>query len=246
MEFKERTKAPAKSNKNYYSKENLFYPTYTNQCTWYCWGRQLELGISEKDLKKNLPTSNAENWAHDTKYPVYQFPRVGDILCYKAGKYHHAADGEGHVATVEKVYDNGDIDISESGATMKFQYRKVKKPYKFYLNFKHAKNYKFDGFIHLQDYDSKWIIGDYITLKQKYVRKSPKVDGSKNKVKYNTLLSGTKAKCNKTANGYARYKKGVIVYLTEFKYDDKGNLWGRENNYWLCVNDSSGDQVKKI
>ena len=242
--FKMRLLPPEKSNKNYYSKTNVFYPTYVDNCTWYCWGRQLELGVPSAELKKKLPTSNAENWYHDTTFDKCSFARVGDIICYSAGKRHHADDGAGHVATVEHVYDNGDIIISESGSNMKFKTRTLKKPYKFYLNVKHKNNYKLDGFIHIQDYVSEWVEGVYSVLKKKYVRTSPEVN--KNKVKYKTLSSTDKLLCVKTTTGYAQFKKGANLYLTEFVYDNKGNLWGKYNNYYICVLDSTGKQVKKV
>lgn len=242
MQFVERTKAPAKNNKNYYSTENPFYPDFVNNCTWYAWGRQLELGVPVKELLDKLPTSNAENWSHDTKYPVFSFPRVGDIGCYKGGKYHKASDGPGHVFVVEEVYDDGSILISESGTNMKFQTRKIKPPYKYYLKSKYK--YTFEGFIHVRDYDSEWVEANYKTLKQKYVRTSPKVDN--NKVKYSKLPPAAKINCNKGVNGYARFKKGVALHLIDFEYDNEGNIWGKNNNYWLCVKDKTGKQVKKI
>ena len=243
MQFTERTSAPAKTNKNYYSDKNPFYSKYVNNCTWYCWGRQLELGVKEASLKKNLPTSNAENWYHYTGFEKSSKPHVGDIIAYSAGKRHHAADGEGHVAIVERVYTNGNIFISESGSNMKFKTRTLKPPYKFYLNVKHKSNYKLDGFIHIQDYEEKWLEGNYITNKEKYVRKTPEVT-SKNKVKYKVLSDKTFYVKDKL--GYAKFKKSVELYLSEFKKDKKGNIWGKYNIYWICVEDSSGDQVRKV
>lgn len=244
MEFIERTKAPAKNNKSYYGKENIFYPNYVDNCTWYAWGRQLELGVDFLTLMVNLPTSNAENWYKETSFQKCSFARVGDIGCYKCGKYHKASDGAGHVFIVEKVYDDKSIDISESGVNMKFKTRHLKYPYKYYLKSKYE--YTFEGFIHIQDYDDPYFINDgvYKTLKQKYVRTTPEV--ANNKVKYKSLPNSVKSGCNKTALGYARYKKDTILHLNEFRYDNKGNLWGRNNNYWLCVKDDSGKQVKKV
>lgn len=243
MKFVERKKAPAKSDKNWYSKKNPFYPSFVDNCTWYCWGRQLELGVPEAELKKKLPTSNAENWYKDTGFEKSQVARVGDIGVYHCGKYHKASDGAGHVFTVERVYENKSIDISESGSNMKFQFRHIAYPYKYYLNSKYK--YTFDGFIHIQDYEqSGWLPGDYITLKQKYLRTSPEVKTT-NKVKYKNLTTNAKAKCIKDSLGYARYKIGVKINIKEFKYDNKGNLWGRTNTLWVCVQDSTGNQVKQ-
>lgn len=247
MEFVERTKAPAKNNKNYYSKENPFYPSYVDNCTWYCWGRQLELGVDPLLLKQKLPTSNAENWYHDTTFEKCKFPRVGDIGCYKGGVYHKSSDGPGHVFTVEEVFDNGDIRISESGTNMKFKTRVIKPPYKYYL----ATNYKytFEGFIHIQDYDLKWEVGNYKALKSKYLRTSPEV--ANNKYKWKKLTNNGKSNCTKDALGYAKTIIGNIYKFLEFKYDKKGNIWGKTTNgkngfLWICVRDDTGDQMKKV
>lgn len=89
-----------------------------------------------------------------------------------------------------------------------------------------------------------WPLGDYVTLYQKYLRTSPKVSAT-NKAKYKNLSASCKAKCNKDALGYARYKVGATINIKEFQFDKKGNKWGRTNTLWLCVRDSNGDQVKK-
>ena len=244
--FIPRTEAPNKSNINYYSSNNPFYPKYENNCTWYCWGRQLELGVSEKDLEKNLPQSNAENWFNESKFEKHSYPSVGDIGCYRAGKYHVSKDGAGHVFTVEYVYSDGSIMISESGTKMKFKTRVIKPPYKYYLSGTNSKNYVFEGFIHIKNYNQdEWVIGDYKLLFQKYLRKTPEVK-SNNKVKWYNLTAQAQSKTIKDKLGYAKYKIGAKVHIKEFKYDNKGNLWGRTNTLWLCVHDSSGNQVIKV
>lgn len=240
MEFVERTTAPSKDNKNYYSDINPFFPKYVDNCTWYCWGRQLELGVSKTALKKKLPTTNAENWYKDTLFEKGEIPKVGAIGCYSCGKRHHAADGMGHVFIVEKVYPDKSIDITESGTNMKFKKRHIKYPYNIY--FKSKYKYTFDGFIYPQKYDEKFTEGLYITLKEKYARTSPEVK-SGNKVKYNTIVERSLYKKDKL--GYAKFKINDTLYLDEFTMDKKGNTWGKFGYYWLCVNDSTGDQVKK-
>ena len=241
--FIPRTEAPKKDNKFYYSKLNPFYPKYVDNCTWYAWGRLLELGI---DPTGKLPQSNAENWFNETKFEKYSYPRVGDIGCYRAGKYHYSKDGMGHVFVVEYVYPNGNILISESGTNMKFKTRTLKPPYKFYLNVSNKKNYVLEGFIHSKDYEQdEWNPGDYKVLFQKYLRKSPEVNAT-NKYKYANLTPNAKKKCLKDKLGYAKYKIGAEINIKQFKYDKKGNLWGRTNALWVCVCDSTGKQVKKI
>lgn len=241
-EYKERKKAPKKTNENYYSDKNIFYPDFVKNCTWLCEGRELELGIPRKELLDKLPTSNAENWAHDTKYPVNQYAQVGDIICFSCGKRHYSKDGMGHVGVIEHKYEDWSIDVINSGVNMGFQRVHIKYPYKIWIKSKYK--YTFDGCIHIRDYASEWVEANYKTLKQKYVRKTPEV--SNNKVKYNKIPASMKINCNKTTGGYARCKKGIVMHLTEFKYDVKGNLWGKWNNLWICVNDKTGNQVKKI
>lgn len=247
MNFVPRTEAPNKANIYYYSSSNPFYPKYVDNCTWYAWGRELELGIDPKELKKKLPTSNAENWFNDSTFEKHSYPSEGDIGCYRAGKLHYSKDGAGHVFVVEYVYADGSIMISESGTKMKFKTRIIKPPYKYYLSSTNAKNYVFEGFIHLQDYvQDEWIEDcNYKLLFQKYLRKTPEVKAN-NKCLWVNLNENAKKKCIKDKLGYARYKIGSTVNIKEFQYDKKGNLWGRTNTLWFCVHDSTGNQVKKV
>lgn len=90
-----------------------------------------------------------------------------------------------------------------------------------------------------------WETGDYRVLYHKYLRTSPEVKAN-NKCKYNNLSANAKNKCIKDALGYAKYKIDASINIKEFKTDSKGNIWGRTNTLWLCVEDSSGKQVKKI
>ena len=91
---------------------------------------------------------------------------------------------------------------------------------------------------------STWEPGDYITLQHKYLRYTPEVITT-NKCKYKNLSANAKKKCISDNNGYARYKIGAEINIKEFRTDNKGNIWGRTNTLWLCVQDSSGAQVKK-
>ena len=67
-----------------------------------------------------------------------------------------------------------------------------------------------------------------------------------NKCKYKDLSATAQKKCIKDKLGYAKYKIGANINIKEFKRDNKANLWGRTNTLWVCVKDSSGDQVKKV
>ena len=90
-----------------------------------------------------------------------------------------------------------------------------------------------------------WEKGNYRVLYHKYLRSTPEVKTG-NKVKYNNLTDNAKKKCIKDTLGYAKYKIDAEVNIKEFKKDSKGNIWGRTNTLWLCVEDKSGKQVKKV
>lgn len=87
-----------------------------------------------------------------------------------------------------------------------------------------------------------WEIGKtYTSLKGKYVRKSPKV--ATNKVLYKNI-DISKDKYCPDKSGYAKTRIGVSFKFTDYKTDSKGNIWGKLNTCWVCVEDSSGAQFK--
>ena len=97
----------------------------------------------------------------------------------------------------------------------------------------------------LVDPSKEWKVGTYRVLYHKYLRTSPEVK-TNNKEKYKDLSATAKSKCIKDNFGYAKYKIGVTIKLNEFKTDTKGNIWGRTNTLWVCVEDSSGHQVQIV
>lgn len=254
MAFTERKLQPKKDNKNYYSNYNYFYPQWVDECTWYVLGRCLEIGISRDELYKKLPHTNAENWYNDSKYHKQKQAEAGCIIVYSAGKVHHAADGMGHVAFVEHVYDDGRIRITESGHNMKFKSRILKPPYNYYLNVPNKQNYKLDGFVKVIASDIKPIVdtdfkaGDTVELLyEKYFRTSPEVINGKknNKYPYSKLTPNAKKYSHPDKQGYAKYNKGARVTINEVKKDNKGNIWLRTNSLWFCGEDKTGKQAKK-
>lgn len=97
------------------------------------------------------------------------------------------------------------------------------------------------------DLPNTWTKGTYTTLKAKYVRTSPEVinGANTNKVHYDKITNKVnKAKCYADKEGYAKTKIGEKFELTEFVSDSKGNIWGRLQYSWICVQDSTGNQVK--
>ena len=252
MTYTERYKKPSKDNKNYYSDYNYFYPKWENQCTWYVLGRLLELGANRAELYKKVPQTNAENWFNDAKFPKQQEAEAGCYIVWSAGKTHHAADGMGHVAYIEHKYPDKSIRITESGAKMKFKTRILQYPYKFYLNVPHKENYKYDGCVKVINVepDNYFVEGqEYETTNKKYLRYDHCTGN--NKVHYKNLSAAAQKKCDNVA-GYARTKIGSKYKFHEFATDSKGNIWGRTTpdgrsyKIWICVEDSTGKQVKKV
>lgn len=103
----------------------------------------------------------------------------------------------------------------------------------------------YDYLVGNKSFNNEWEKGTYRLLKDKYVRTSPEV--ANNKVKYNSLMKSIKENCVKDSFGYAKWKTGKTIDLSDFVYDKKGNLWGKRvglnTDLWICVNDSSGNQV---
>jgi len=79
-------------------------------CTWYAYGRLLELGYKKSDI--NALTGQANQWANQAKnskenFRVDQTPQLHSIAQSDTLNY-------GHVAVVEAVNNDGTINISES------------------------------------------------------------------------------------------------------------------------------------
>ena len=140
MNFIPRDKAPAKTNKFYYTNINKYvkngYPL--PNCTCYAYGRAYEVLNKQPDL----PTANAKNWYASTKhYKKDKEPSVGSIICFGKGK-----SGKGHVAFVE-YFDKKTKAIKTSNSAYKgtlFYMQTLKPPYNF-------GTYEFQGFIHIID-----------------------------------------------------------------------------------------------
>ncbi len=141
--FVPRLKAPAKSNKYYYSDLNKYerFGYGMPNCTAYAWGRAYEIMGYEPDLSLN----DADTWWSYNKtnkaYPYGQKPKVGAIACW------NYTTGGGHVAVVEKIED-GEITFSNSaygGQT-------------FYLTYADVDDY--NGGI----YNSTWVFKGYIYI----------------------------------------------------------------------------------
>lgn len=158
MKFVARTTAPSATNKYYIKAGKGGYNrameinTKTHSCLPNCvamaHGRWLESQKQTNYSKYDkLPTGNAENYYPYTKdgYKRGKTPKLGAIICWRKGKAGVASDGAGHVAFVEKVYDNGDVLTSNSAYGGSRYYTKV---YKKANNYYMGANYTFQGFIY--------------------------------------------------------------------------------------------------
>lgn len=139
--FVERTTAPSKSSKYYYS-DNIFYTSGYGlpNCTCYAWGRFYELS----GQKPKLCTRNAENWYNYTEdgYKRGKTPKLGAVIVWSKGVIGKGGDGAGHVAIVEKIYDDGSILTSNSAYSGTLFYtKKISNTYA-------LSGYNFEGFIY--------------------------------------------------------------------------------------------------
>lgn len=146
--FKKRTKSPDENNR-YYIKTtyhgfnkciliNALTGSCLPNCTGYAYGRFME--CQDNVYTCNLSRGNAENWyGYNDGYERGQTPKLGAVICWSDSA------GAGHVAIVEKVYDNGDIDTSNSAYGGSYYYnKKLKKSNNYYM----GRTYSFQGFIY--------------------------------------------------------------------------------------------------
>lgn len=99
------------------------YANVLDNCVGYANGRYNE-SINDPDLKgvvkafKYQLTCNAENFIESAKrqgLKISSTPIEGSIMVWQKGATLNGGDGAGHVAFVERVYDDGSIMTSESG-----------------------------------------------------------------------------------------------------------------------------------
>lgn len=91
----------ANLNSTAYSSSNMYYPNYTGECTWYCWGRAYEK--SGKSLSFNGSNNGAQwyanvNTSNVTKRSASSGPVKNSIASFSGG-----SSGNGHVIFVEDV-----------------------------------------------------------------------------------------------------------------------------------------------
>lgn len=222
-----RTTAPSASN-DYYrhtsagGKNNCILiggGSVLPNCVGYAWGRAYEeLGTAPK-----LSRRNAEDWYGYTAdgYQRGKTPRAKSIICWRAGATGKGSDGAGHVAFVEKVYANGDIETSNSayGGT-RFYTKKLTKA----SGYSMGGNFVFQGFIYLP---VGYVVGQTYTLQDNMnVRKGP---GTSHAIKQVSELTADGKKHATKTSGGATLKKGTEVTCLEISGD-----WMRIPSGWVC------------
>ena len=113
--FTPRTTAPKKTDRHYYSNENIYFAEGHGMpnCVCLAFGRLYEL----TDKRPTALAGQPEDWfalAQQAGMKTGQTPKLGAIACWKKGQVKNPKDGTGHVATVEAVYDNGDFESGNS------------------------------------------------------------------------------------------------------------------------------------
>lgn len=124
--FTKRLTAPSSTDKYYihYTKGGYNTCIIVNEstgsvmpnCVGYAQGRLLEI-LQMTKVNWSLPACNAEDWydkAQENGLQVGQTPKLGAVVCWRAGSTHNGSDGAGHVAVVEEIKSNGDIVVSNS------------------------------------------------------------------------------------------------------------------------------------
>ena len=113
-------------------------------CTCYAWGRFWEIADTEHDYsnRPTLSTGNAEDWYSFSSdgYERGQDPRLGAVICFADGPF----SGEGHVAIVEQINNDGSIVTSNSAYGGEYFYTQTLYP----PNYLPASGYTFQGFIY--------------------------------------------------------------------------------------------------
>ena len=124
--FKQRLTAPNKTDKRFIRHTHGGYNTCIDinddtgyvlpNCTGYAQGRLLEI-LGAKSVNWKLPAGDAENWfstAIKNGLQTGSVPKLGAVVCWRAGQIYNGKDGAGHVAIVEDILPNGDIVTSNS------------------------------------------------------------------------------------------------------------------------------------
>ena len=123
-------------------------PSTVGNCTWWAWGRFKEVYklATGKNLSWTAGGGNACMFytiMGKAGYKTGKTPKPGAIICWGYGSAH---GNPGHVAFVEQVYSNGDIEISQSGwSSGPIANKKITKKGGYHCGYNHD---VFNGFIY--------------------------------------------------------------------------------------------------
>ena len=200
MKYTPRLTAPSKSNKNFIHYSKGGYNTcimidkntgsVLPNCVGYAQGRLLEI-LGAKSPNWKLPACNAEDWIEVAKkngFKTGKTPKLGAVIVWSKGKKRNESDGCGHVAVVEKIYDNGDIGISESAyGGREFWTERIAKA----SGYKFRNGYKFDGFIYCGiEFDNEKPSNGIVAGQKVVLKNTPCYESETAKIPYGTK-SGT-------------------------------------------------------
>lgn len=230
MRFEPRTTSPSADNKFYlkagkggYNRAMEINKT-THSCLPNCCGevhgRWLE---SQKQTDYNtydkLCTGNAHSyWGKNDGYARGQVPKLGAIICYSKD------GGAGHVAFVEKIYDNGDILSSNSGYNgSRFFTKKLTK----------SSGYSFGSKYHLQGF-----IYNPVEFTEENVTPTVERDESKDQLK--VLAKSLRVRTDhNTSSGVLGYAKTDGIYdWYEMVHDGKYDWYRIAEGQWIANNGS--------
>lgn len=132
-------------NPYWYSRNPFYNAGYgLPNCTCYAWGRFWEIADINHDYsnRPTLSTGDAESWYGFTAdgYERGHEPRLGAVICFADGPF----SGDGHVAVVERINEDGSIVTSNSAYGGQYFYTQTLRP----PNYLPAAGYVFQGFIY--------------------------------------------------------------------------------------------------
>lgn len=195
-------------------------------CVGYAWGRFSE--IMGKTCK--LSRRNAEDWYGYTAdgYARGKTPKLGAVICWRRGQAGNGADGAGHVAIVEAIYNDGSILISQSGyKSTRFWTSKVQKGYA-------LAGYVFQGFIYNPAVsEAEYKAGNNYTLQANMKVRTGAGTNHAQKKKSALTVDGQKHALNQEM---AVLKAGTIV--TALAVIKSGNdVWLKIPSGYVCAKD---------
>lgn len=170
--FERRLTAPSSTNKYYIKTTKGGYNkciqikddgSVLPNCVGYAWGRFMECQYHVTTC--NLSRGNAESWYGNIidGYSRGRTPKLGAVICW------HSTKSGGHVAIVEKVYDNNDILTSNSAYNgSRFYTKTLRASNNYYM----GSAYTFQGFIYnptqFVDPDTPIPVNPIVTKREKF------------------------------------------------------------------------------